>query len=207
MPVLNIEKYQDVTQSLDELETTISMIEAFNAMMNFTIASGEDVRNFSCGMTDLLKQQCEDLRFISAAMRSQFTNLRESKLEIKDIALIAQWAGTSSKMAANIIAIATGIQLSELNEQEYQDFVKDAQQVSIMLAMKSSADIETIALETGESADTVGRILNEAYLYNPRRMKNKLKRRAAVDAGYKAHAFNEAFGHDVVTSVAVEASI
>ncbi|MGC4409267.1 MULTISPECIES: hypothetical protein [Rhizobium] len=181
MPTIRKEVYSDIPDVLDTLSTTTSMLEAFSVLLEHAHRSGEAMSHYSDGIQGMLNQQCEDLKFIEKALRDQYQEMKVSKLEVRDLATLAQWAGVSPKIAANVVSIATGINLAEGGEETYRELVETAQQVSIFRAMQGVADIEAIAKATAVPAETVSRILDEAYLYNPRRM-------AAIrEANEKAH--------------------
>lgn len=81
MDAIRTDNYGGASQLFDAMDTTIDMIEAFETMLAYTLRSGEDVRKWGYGMTRMLNQQCEDLRFIYGALREQFDALRDAKIQ------------------------------------------------------------------------------------------------------------------------------
>ncbi|PZU17284.1 MAG: hypothetical protein DI589_26155 [Shinella sp.] len=170
MPTIRQEVYSDIPEVLETLNTTTSMLEAFSVLLEHAHRSGEDLKSYSTGIERLFNQQVEDLKFIETALREQYQEMKVSKLEVRDLATLAQWAGVSPKIAANVVSIATGINLPESSEETYRELVETAQQVSFVRAMQNVADIEAISEATAVPVETVSRVLDEAYFYNPRRM-------------------------------------
>lgn len=169
MPTIRQEVYGGISETLETLQTTTNMLEALSVLLERAHRSGEDLKPYSDGIERLFNQQIEDLKFIETALREQYQEMKTSKLEVRDLATLAQWAGVSPKVAANVVSIATGINLPESCEETYRELVETAQQVSFVRAMQNVADIAAISEATALPSETVRRVLDEACLYNPRR--------------------------------------
>ncbi len=110
MPDTNAVEF-NVVETFDALGNTADMLRALGVMMTYTVRSGDDVSEISDGMMRLIDQQCDDLKNIDRALRRQYRDIKENKLAIRDLRLVAEWSGTSPKLAAKVINIATGIDL------------------------------------------------------------------------------------------------
>lgn len=167
MTTVRTEKHKDVFTILETLGTTISMLDALSILLEYAHRSGEELSPYSTGIERLFNQQCEDLIFIEKALRDQYRDIMDSKLEVRDLRMIAQWAAVTPQTAADVLFVAAGIRLPEQNEDTYQDLIENSQKVSILRAMQTAADIEAISKITDTPAEVVARVLNEAYVYNP----------------------------------------
>lgn len=79
MDLIRTDNYGGVSGLLDSMDTTIGMLEAFAAMLGYTLTSGDGVGNISWGAESIVRQQCQDLQFIRKALREQFDALHDAK--------------------------------------------------------------------------------------------------------------------------------
>ncbi|GGA82427.1 hypothetical protein GCM10011491_07300 [Brucella endophytica] len=181
---------------MDTMDSAVSMIKAFGRMLEYTLRTGDDVSDISYGVERILDQQCEDLGFLRDAISGQYERLKESKLEIRDIALTAKWAAVSPEIARRVISIATGIGLEERDGNNPSETVEIGYRSSILNAMQNVANVKAIATETGVGEDKVEAILNKALVLRPGEERFLSEPEPPI-AETREHSFNEAFGHQV----------
>jgi len=128
MPVTEYKSCSDFSDMMEAMNDTISMIIALNSMLEYTLRSGEDVRETGYGTYRLFQQQCDDLRSLCGAIRAEYHQLKQSKLEIKNPERIAECAGVSQYVVNRVISIATGIKLGPLTKQQADQSHRVSQQ-------------------------------------------------------------------------------
>lgn len=112
MTVVQSIEYGHHSDLFEALDDTTMALEALGVLLEFTIRSGEDVRINSDGIWLLVRQQCEDLKLLRKALRGQFDEMAASKLELRNLDKLAEWANVPPHVAKRVVEIATGIKLS-----------------------------------------------------------------------------------------------
>lgn len=109
--VQNIEygHHSDLFEALDD---TTMALETLGVLLEFTIRSGEDLRMNSDGVYLLVRQQCDNLKLLRKALRGEFDELSASKLKLRNLDKLAEWANVPPHVAKRVVEIATGIKLS-----------------------------------------------------------------------------------------------
>lgn len=111
MNAIRTDNYGGIPELLETMHTGISALEAFSSMLGYTLSSGDGIPDISLGAETIIRQQCQDLQFIQAALREQFDALREAKLKIRNIHEVARNAGVPVEVAATCVFVATGISM------------------------------------------------------------------------------------------------
>lgn len=116
MPELFATTYEDHTDLMDTMENTVLAIKAFNTLLERALRDSDDMCSDGFGIWLLLDRQRRDLDDIARALRDEYAEIRESKLEIRNPERIAEWAGTTKYVVNRVISIATGIDLGPPTE-------------------------------------------------------------------------------------------
>ncbi|MDH2219073.1 hypothetical protein [Agrobacterium sp. GD03638] len=116
MPTYNVKEYKDYTDLLDDMEVAIAAVQSFGAMVEYSLRTGEDISADGYGMERLLNLQCRHLKGIASALRSEFKEIKASKLKVRNSDQIAKWAGVSKYAVNRVVSCAVGIDLGPPSE-------------------------------------------------------------------------------------------
>lgn len=106
MDAIRTDNYGGIPELLETMRTGISMLEAFSAMLGYTLGSGDGVPDISRGTECLIRQQCQDFEFIRSALCEQFDALREGKIHVRDIDEVARIVALSPDKVTQVLTFA-----------------------------------------------------------------------------------------------------
>ena len=98
---------------LDSMDTVTDKVSAFSAMLEGALQTGDEMREHSFGISEILQEQCRSLRELEHDLRNKIKVFAKEKLAINDINEVARAAGLPLHKAELCVFLATGISFHE----------------------------------------------------------------------------------------------
>ncbi|MFD2252680.1 hypothetical protein FHS82_003951 [Pseudochelatococcus lubricantis] len=140
---------------------TTRAISAFNTLVEYATRTGDDFSRDGFGINLLLETQCEELSIIESRLREQIVALRRDKLQIRDIGVVAEWAGVGEDTARRVLAVAAGIDALDVSDEQRQKITGDVWFYSAAKTMDRLVAVDIIAKHAGVASSVVKKVLEE----------------------------------------------